>query len=906
MINKMKKIFILVLSILPCAAFADLTSYVHYFTPPATDYSMTTLNTVFGAMGNVLQGRGNQLLGIAMGIFNACWIVAIGIGILYVIWDSVMHAAQSGEMMMGRGKKTVFKIIGITIGFSLAIPSGTTGYSLAQSGAMWLVVQGVGMADRISTAMYKYFQSGGLAVTAQPATGADISPLMSPASGMLKSQICMFKLESILSKDKKAQDDANKTVQEIMDTTLPSYSYNTSPAPAGYSINSDNTITVGTYADDETFKKTGHRYNSECGTISWTYSSNAFLQRTKGNGSYTPSQEQAERTQTLALMTSGVTQMFTSMEPVARQIALIDPNATDSAQQFYTISSSGASALANSGIGFATLLDPLRRESQINSKDELAQTMANYNAKGWVFTPLMIIVPGLIQNQFIPLTNYAPSITEADVSQLTQISDKDKAEIAQLMAQVDTDQYAMKSLQYLDLYDAANYSKGINFDFSSVVDAYKSDKVNNITDYLNAMLFMDKSTLGVAHGILDWDIGSVGGSQVGLISSMGLLFRGLGEVLSFFHANTAANALFAVTDTFNAISDGAIAGIESAQKALDDMVKGMGDEIMYAKNGGLNNDLLELTKQIGPVGPILATLMTSMIGKGMASLDMYAFNGNLNAMESSINIGGDMIVASLEATFSAGHVLFVTTMVNSAVQGLSGLMEGIPFIGGFMKGVGAVTDLSNKGVDAMVPLYIMLALFFFGGGLMLFILVPLSWVLLFGAVVLRWIGMVLVSMIAAPIFCFNLIRTDGEGIIGRGERFLVDLLRAVITPAILTLGAVVFMVMFNVAFQLVSLILTNFLPLIFKVHGSAYLVAVSLAAILMLFGVLMVYVVEVLASMCTSDLVQAVGSSIGEALHHAQGAHGLHDQLKSGVSKAGGQASNPINEIAKTAGGMKK
>lgn len=893
MISNLKKILFLVIAFLPCAAFADISTAMNFFTPPATDYSMTTLNTLFGAMGNVLQGRGNQLLGTTMGIFNACWIIAIGIGVLFVIWDAVIHAAQSGEMMIGKTKKTVFKIIGIVIGFALAIPSGTTGYSMAQSGAMWLVVQGVGLADRISGQMYVYFKSGGLPFTPQPATGDEMAPLMTPASTILKSQICMFSLESMLEKDKNAQDDALKTVEDTLGGSLPSSSYNDSPRPVGWSINSDNTITVGTYADDETFEATGHRYNNECGTISWSYSTDTFVHRMAGK-TYTQAEAEAERTQVLAYIQSATTQMFTSLEPVARQIASIDPNAENSEELYYNLADSAGMAMANSGVGFSTILDPARRDSQIAAHDSLANSMADYNSKGWVFTPFLTTVPGLMASGSISVSNYSPSATDPDVSRLTQISDEDKAKIAYQISRVDADGYGLKSIQYLELYDAGNYWDKDTFDqITNLVDDYDTDDVSDAVDYLELMFMPNQMALDFA-----------GGFAPDIVRGASYLFYGLGEMVNFFNSGSG-DPLLGIQDAMMSMAGSIENAIDYAKASMDSLVSGVQQDLPKSIAGGMNDALMELTKQVGPVGPVLATMMTAMIGKSMDSLSKNAF-GNQNAMVTSIQIGGDMMVAALEATFAAGRVLFVSSIISGAISGVGSLVSSvIPILGSGIKMFGTGAELAHKGVDVIIPLYIGLAMFFFAGGLLLYILVPLSWVLLFGAVVLRWLGMVLINILAAPIFCFNLIRSDGEGLIGKGERFLVDLLRTIITPALLTLGAVVFMVLFNIAFQLIALILTNFLPLLFKVHGDPYLVSISLAAILMVFGVLMLYVTEVLGTLCTSDLVQAVGSGIGEALHHIQGAHGMHDQVKQGIGQVGGQFANPSKQIAETGGGLK-
>ena len=122
-VHTLKKYLFFALLGLPMMAFGNILDALHYFNPPQGDYSVTMLERMFGVVGNVVQGRGNQLFGMLVGVFNTCWIVAIGVGVMFVVWDLVMRAASHGDSMgASHGKKSAFKIIGIVVGFALQYP----------------------------------------------------------------------------------------------------------------------------------------------------------------------------------------------------------------------------------------------------------------------------------------------------------------------------------------------------------------------------------------------------------------------------------------------------------------------------------------------------------------------------------------------------------------------------------------------------------------------------------------------------------------------------------------------------------------------------------------------------------------------------------------------------------------
>lgn len=919
MLNKLgkaglKRWLLLIIMMLPCVAFADTFTRFNFFTPLSTDYSLSALQTIFGSMGNVLPGRGNQLFGTLVGVFNACWVVAIGVAVLFLIWDSIMHAAQSGAGMAGHGRKSVLKIIGVVIGFTLAVPSSSTGYSLGQNAVVWSVIQGIGIADKIYGRMYDYFMQGGVVVTMDPPAADDMKAFMNPAATILQGQICLYKLEDIKLAEKKANEaaasgDINK---------LPSYSYDHGTSEVGYSINADDTITMGTINDKYVAENpASHRYNDECGKVKWEYKHDTILARMAGTN-YDYDAYAQERTATLAYVKSATIDLFNSLAPMARQIASIDPNTAsnpDASAQFKAIAPSGAQSLANSGIVFATVIDPARRLVMVNRASDLTASMNDYRTKGWIFTPFMMTIPGLYDGQVVSIANYTPAATAPDVARLTTISEEQRSEISKLISHVDSDNYVINAMTDLDSY-YANTALNADLSFEAFLQEYNPEEdtgsVDSVVDWIDSIMEAPKGAISLTKGFTTTLVGGMG-DTIGAFNTVFGFFQGIDDLFDqiddcvdsvtstdvfdggpdcniSFNMGSGYSELKNAQNALYAASDYAGKDLQSAIKGIDDMITDLKQDAANSKKGGMNDQIRDLTYNIGPIGPILAVMLTSMIGKSFGILEDNV-NMNKNAMMTSIKVGGSMMTASLEAVFSAGRALYVSSMVEGALSGFGAIMGyGSSGAGSLVsKAPGGAVGLANKGMMMVVPAYVALALLFFAGGMLLFIMVPLIWIMLFVAVALRWMGLVIINVLAAPIFCFNLIRADGDGLIGKGDRFLADLLRTVITPAVLIIGAIAFMVLFNITFELIAYLLTNFLPLLFQIKPHAYLVSISLASILMVFGLLMTYLVNLLGNLCTSDLVNAVGNSIDHAFGEVKGAHGMPEQMHHGLSSASEQ-----------------
>lgn len=174
--------------------------------PPASDYSVVFLANLFGLVDGVLHGTGSQIMGTMFSVFNAAVLALGGIIIMYTLMVSTMNTAHEGQFL-GQKFSSIWIPVRSTIGIALLIPKAS-GYCLMQIFFMWVVVQGVGAADKVWDTALGYLNRGGVIIKAQQSDGI-INPqgygsakgkpeIQNAAATILAGQVCMAGLESQL------------------------------------------------------------------------------------------------------------------------------------------------------------------------------------------------------------------------------------------------------------------------------------------------------------------------------------------------------------------------------------------------------------------------------------------------------------------------------------------------------------------------------------------------------------------------------------------------------------------------------------------------------------------------------------------------------------------------------------
>lgn len=185
-------LYLILLFFIPTDAIAGI------FDPPATDRSVEYLGKILGSnVGSIhlgISGDSNSFIGNLFQIFNGV-VLAIAVLILsYVGGVSIMHTAHEGEVM-GKKWSSIWIPLRSSFGLMLLAPIPGSGYSLIQSTIVWIVLNGIGAADKIWNVVLDNL-SQGISVTQN--TNIDsrsINTLKSNgksiAKGMLQSLVCI-------------------------------------------------------------------------------------------------------------------------------------------------------------------------------------------------------------------------------------------------------------------------------------------------------------------------------------------------------------------------------------------------------------------------------------------------------------------------------------------------------------------------------------------------------------------------------------------------------------------------------------------------------------------------------------------------------------------------------------------
>lgn len=256
------------------------------FAPPASDFSMVFLANLFGIVDGVLSGTGSQIMGSMFGVFNSAVLAIGGVIIMYTLMVSTMNTAHEGQML-GQKWSSIWIPVRSTMGLALLIPKAS-GYCLMQIFVMWIVVQGVGAADKVWNAALSYLNRGGVIIQAQqvnPATAltgnSSMGDIATGALNILAGQVCMLGLQTQLQNqrqaylDQKAKNSGpcagtpSATIAPFCNTAVPDFIgsvnavsvQNANPSATSFSVSMPNlpTGTSSVYGF----------LNGICGSISW-------------------------------------------------------------------------------------------------------------------------------------------------------------------------------------------------------------------------------------------------------------------------------------------------------------------------------------------------------------------------------------------------------------------------------------------------------------------------------------------------------------------------------------------------------------------------------------------------------------------------------------------------------------
>ncbi|RMX05144.1 type IVB secretion system protein DotA [Legionella jordanis] len=204
----MNKIALILLGLLvPTLVLAADNGTTLNFSPPPSDYSVIFLGNIFGIVDGVLHGTGSQIMGTMFGVFNAAVLAIGGIIIMYTLMVSTMNTAHEGQML-GQKWSSIWVPMRSVLGLTLMIPKAS-GYCVMQIFVMWIVVQGVGAADKVWQAALSYLNRGGAIIQTQMSPTKSLlagsnNEVATGAEIILSGQVCMLGLQTALNNQRQS------------------------------------------------------------------------------------------------------------------------------------------------------------------------------------------------------------------------------------------------------------------------------------------------------------------------------------------------------------------------------------------------------------------------------------------------------------------------------------------------------------------------------------------------------------------------------------------------------------------------------------------------------------------------------------------------------------------------------
>src|SRR3990167_6670947 len=359
----MKKIWLTLSMLLtPILALADSSMS---FTPPSTDYSVIFLENIFGIVDGVLHGSGSQIMGNMFGVFNSAVLALGGIVVMYTLIVGTMNTAHEGQML-GQKWSSIWIPVRATVGLAMLIPK-SSGYCLMQIFIMWVVVQGIGAADKIWNSALDYLNRGGAIMLAQmnpnsttsSSSTANNTALQNIAQGaaiILSGLACMKSVQTLLETNRSSYlttaSAGGGSCSGVLTTAVPNWDYFcNNPVPdfistvnvvdylnstsSGFvsacdSKYSSSPLTDAYKVDMPNFSTsaTGATYtalNGVCGTISWSDFDASSLGVVKSNTLSCSDIDTIRQSRAVAIQ-----QMYSDLTPVALEMVSNNPYITNS------------------------------------------------------------------------------------------------------------------------------------------------------------------------------------------------------------------------------------------------------------------------------------------------------------------------------------------------------------------------------------------------------------------------------------------------------------------------------------------------------------------------------------------------------------------------------------------------
>jgi len=822
----MKKLITILFTIFPILSLADNSSLS--FTPPPGDYSVVFLGNLFGVVDGVLHGTGSQIMGAIFSVFNAAVLALGGIIIMYTLIVSTMNTAHEGQML-GQKWSSIWVPVRAVMGLTLLIPKAS-GYCLMQIFVMWIVVQGVGAADKVWNAALSYLNRGGVIVQGQMDPSKDLLEgpvgsnrgLATGAYRILAGQVCMLGLQSqlsatldILKKEKEkstgicspSNPGYGATIEKFCTSTVPNF------------ISSVNFIDIQNNADsgltfykapmpnfeDEPFKM----LNGICGTITWnkfTIDASKMNTLTKSDLD-TATMSRAIALQQMYLDLSAVAQVMINNNPLIKK-----PNSNNNKQDNnYTAVAQQQFGIPQNAMGVACVS---------NSPECVNWGPVSGSNSAVLFSGTEFIGAILDYNGIM-----MPSLTLIQQSNNSQSAGNEREFIkdANSKGWIMAGSYFYKLIQLNQSatnfsYDAGNKNNNLLVDKDigfEKADSIPGAKVGEIYDNLSNPFSSDNISCNANsnYGFLCQWLDSI--KTTTIVPILGLIggYSGSG----FSDMPDKASTIDVDFKTNNPHTD----------KLVSSTVLGFATNSMLLKlpgqpgQGGVkfaNKIDFQVTYNINHLDPIdfdcgeirFFILFKVCYGRMMGNI-MYNYilrpliNTFLDMIKPSIDFFLSMLITNplhaIAIIFKQGvHLISkpginpIIALANMGTYYINYAMSFFVTLTGLTITVGLVLSMVGGGAVVLALIAVLSPLFIAMIGIMLEIgfvtayYVPLVPYIIFTFGSIAWLMAVIEAMVAAPIVALGVTHPEGEGALGKGEQAIMILMNVFLRPSLMIIG----------------------------------------------------------------------------------------------------------------------
>lgn len=172
------------------------------FSVNPSDKSLQFLGQIFGRMHGVLQhATGSPLMAKLFGLLNTAIWILVGLLLSYATSVAVINTAKDGVLMGREQRIRTTALLRASLAVALLIPK-KSGYSLIQVIVMWIVVQGVNLADSMWSSALTYLENGGslysAPATVQPGSQLslkDMQGVLDDVMLIFGADMCMYLLQ---------------------------------------------------------------------------------------------------------------------------------------------------------------------------------------------------------------------------------------------------------------------------------------------------------------------------------------------------------------------------------------------------------------------------------------------------------------------------------------------------------------------------------------------------------------------------------------------------------------------------------------------------------------------------------------------------------------------------------------